>query len=324
MKGPFFPLHSTCLSLLQRYTEYQSSAGSSQPPATIKNFVNAYTARQEYSSKVHSVACQSGQQAKLAPGYPWYGSVEWSHLYFGARRCWAYPWDCEPGMEYLCADHIHEPQTEQFIATCLAHPQPSHQGQSSPSLQLELSESPPNTSRLICCPREILTLIATYLPLKSTLNLHATSRRLSSRLPPTDTLFWRSRTLQLHSPWMWELHDIYRSSSNANWKVLLQILTTTRREIIAGAKPYWYDNSAIEDGKTGNRGDGDAEIAIKTAASLPPLPLGLKNRQRIWMCLECVGMNGTQRKLNGLTDEETIEQIQKGHRVNYPLRSSKR
>jgi hypothetical protein len=54
MKGPFFPLHSACLSLLQKYTEYQSSAGSSQPPATIKSFVDAYTARQEYSSKVHS------------------------------------------------------------------------------------------------------------------------------------------------------------------------------------------------------------------------------------------------------------------------------
>ena len=227
-------------------------------------------------------------------------------------------------MEYLCADPIHEPRTEQFISTCLAHPQSSHQGQSSPSLQLELSELPPSTSRLICYPREILTLIASYLPLQSVLNLHAISRRLSSRLPPTDTLFWRSRTLQLHSPWMWELHDISRSSSNANWKALLQILTTTRREILAGAKQYWYENLAIEDDKTGNRGDGDAEIAMKTSASLPSLPLGLKNRQRIWMCLECVGMSGPQRKLNGLADEETIEQIRKGHRVNYPLGISKR
>ncbi len=29
------------------------------------------------------------------------------------------------------------------------------------------------------------------------------------------------------------------------------------------------------------------------------------------MCLECVGMNGTQRKLNGFADEGTIEQIPK-------------
>lgn len=89
-------------------------------------------------------------------------------------------------------------------------------------------------------------------------------------------------------------------------RTVLQILTTTRREILAGAKPYWYDNSAIEDGKTGNRCDEDAEIAIKTAASLE-----YRHCRWDWMCLECVGMNGTQRKLNGLADEETIEQIPK-------------
>lgn len=87
----------------------------------------------------------------------------------------------------------------------------------------------------------------------------------------------------------------------------------TRCEIIAGAIPYWYNKSAIEDRETGNRGDGDAAIAIKAPAPLPSLPLGLKNRQRIWMCLECVGMNGHQRRLIGLADEETIEQIQNGH-----------
>lgn len=169
--------------------QYQSSVGSSQPPITIPSFIDAYTARQEYCSKVHSAAWQSGQQAKLPPGYPWYGSVEWSHLYFGARRYWADPWDCEPGMEYLCADHILEPQTEQFISTCLAHPQSDRQRQCSPSSQLQLNEILLNASSLLYFPREILALIASYLPLQSALNLHATSRRLSSRLPPTDTMF---------------------------------------------------------------------------------------------------------------------------------------
>lgn len=315
MKEPFFPLHSVCLSLLRKYTEYQSSVGSSQSPVNIRKFVDACAARQEYSSKVHSAAWQSGQQAKLAPGYPWFGSVEWSHLYFGARRCWESPWNCEPGTEYLCADPIYEPRIEQFIATCLAHPQSSHQNQFS----FSLSELSKDESRLICCPREVLTLIAEYLPLQSALNLHAISRRLSSRLPAIDTRFWRSRTLQLHSSWMFELHSI-DGSSNANWRALLQILTTTRRQVLAGAKPYWYDKPVIENDETEDRGNEDGD----TAASLPSLPLGLKNRQRIWMCLECVGMNGTQRKLNGLAEEATIEQIRTSPRFNHPLRSSKR
>ena len=43
-------------------------------------------------------------------------------------------------MEFLCADPISEPQTEQFISTCLAHPQSNRQDQSLPSLQLQLSK----------------------------------------------------------------------------------------------------------------------------------------------------------------------------------------
>lgn len=307
--GPFFPLHSACLNLLQHYTQYQSSAGSLQPPTTFRNLVDAYAARLEYTSKLHSAACESGQQGKFPPGYTWYGTVEWSHLYFGARRFWADPWDCEPGMEFLCADPIREPRTEHFISTCLAHPQSNRQNQSSPSSQRQLSETPRNASLLIQCPREILTLISSYLPLRSALNLHSTSRGLTSRLPSTDMLFWRSRALQLHGPWFWELHNPRISSANANWRALLQILTTTRGDILAGSKPYWHDKLAIEDSVRRKRGDENANITFKTLTPLPSLPLGLKNRQRIWMCLECVSMKGPQRRMQGLADEETIEQI---------------
>lgn len=319
--GSFFPLHSACLSLLQKYTQYQSSVGSLQPPTTIKNFVDAFNARLEYSSKIHSAAWLSGQQAKLPPSYPWYGTVEWSHLYFGARRFWADPWDCESGMEFLCADPLQEPQTQQFLLTWFAYPQSNLQVPSLPSSHLQSSGILPNASPLIRCPREILMLIF-HLPLRSALHLSATSRTLSSRLPPTDTLFWRSHTLHLHSPWFWELHSLRISSADSNWKALLQSLTRTRREILAEAKPYWYyKNSTInEHGKNANKIDEHVE---DTAPSLPLLPLGLKNRQRIWMCLECVGMDGSQRKLAGVPDEETIEQIRNGRWNEYSSKRSK-
>lgn len=311
--GSFYPLHSACLGLLQQYTQpqYQNNADSLQIPTTIKNFVDAFTARQDYSSKLHSAAWQSGQQAMLPPGYPWYGAVEWSHLYFGARRFWADPWDCCPGMEFLCANPIHEPQTEQFILICLTYPQSNFQNQSPPTLQPQQSETLQDACPFLRCPQEILRLITSYLPLKSALRLHATNRKLSSRLPLTDASFWHFRALQLHSPWFWELLSPRRASVNGNWKALLQILTTARREILAGSNPYWHNNSTTEDSKTGRIADATADITIQMATPLPSLPLGLKNRQRIWMCLECVGMNGTQRKLAGLADEETIEQVTK-------------
>ena len=104
---------------------------------------------------------------------------------------------------------------------------------------------------------------------------------------PIDTRFWRLHTLRLHGSWLWELQNHRRSFASANWKALLQTLTRARLEILMGAKPYWNDRPAAMNGETEKEGDGHAGSAVLS------LPLGLTNRQRIWMCLECVGVNGT-------------------------------
>lgn len=291
----FFPVHSVCVDLLHGFTQHQSSVRSPYLPKTIKDFVDTCAACQEFSKKEHGRIWTGKQRDSRPPDYDRYGCVEWSHLYLGARRFWTDPWDCEPGQEYLCADPIWELQTDQFITQCLACPKSTSQHLFSFSLeQLQLNDSPLSKSPLLRCPSEILQLIASYLPLRSAIDLHASNRRLSSLINPCEDEFWRFHTLRIHGPWFWELwgrHGPLTGSSYANWEEMLKTLTASRRKILKGAEPYWHDKSVNAEIETTNNSGQNADI--KTLL----LPLGLQNRQRIWMCLESLDVDSKSERL---------------------------
>lgn len=286
----FFPLHSTCADILQRFTRHQSRFRSSNLPKSVKDFVDACIACQEFSKNEESRIWISNQRDKRPSNYDRYGCVEWPHLYFGARRFWTDPWDCTPGQEYLCADPIADPQIDQLVTQCLARPKSSSQNLFSLSIeQLQLQDSTPSKSLLMRCPTEILQLIASHLPLRSAINLHASSHRLSALISPSERDFWRSHTLRLHGPWFWELRDHQgsstKSSSYTNWEELLRMLSLSRREIAKGAQPYWLWSPANEHIEAASQHPhGHDENALS-------LPLGLRNRQRIWMCLESLNID---------------------------------
>lgn len=284
----FFPLHSTCADLLQRFTQYQSRFRSSKLPKSITDFFDACIACQEFSKEEHVRIWTTKQRDTRPPDYPRYGCVEWSHLYFGARRFWTDPWDCTPGQEYLCADPTSGPETDQLVIQCLARPKSSSQNLFSFSTkQLQLQDSAPSKSPLMRSPPEILQLIASHLPLQSAINLYASSHQLSSLISASETDFWRSHTLRLHGPWFWELWDHRGSStefsSYSNWEEVLKMLSLSRREIVKGARPYWLESPANEN--------------IDAASNTPSLSLGLRNRQRIWMCLESLDVDGRSEQL---------------------------
>ena len=146
-------------------------------------------------------------------------------------------------------------------------------------------------------------MIAYQLPLRSALNLYATSRAVVSLLSPLDAVFWRERTLRLHGDWLWELYNFEAIPFGASWRTLLQALTAARRQILTGANPYWIEDSETSELGTDLKDEGDVTLTDSADSPLPALPIGLKNRQRIWMCLECVGMDGSQKSLCGLKDE---------------------
>lgn len=303
----FFPVHSVCVDLLQVFTRRQSSFLSPHLPKTIKDFVDTCAVCQEFSNKEEGVWATKHIDNR-PPDYNRYGCVEWSHLYLGARRFWTDPWDCEPGQEHLCANPMSELQSDQFIAQCLAYPNQTSQHLFSFSLkQLQLRDSPASTSPLMRCPSEILQLIASSLPLKSAINLHASSRRLSSLIDPREGEFWRFHTLRLHGPWFWELLGHHLSStgpSHANWEEMLKTLTASRRKILKGAEPYWRnDRSANVNIETTNNSCQNADKKTHL------LPLGLQNRQRIWMCLELLNVDGKSEKA----------EVDESRRSNSPL-----
>lgn len=290
----FFPLHAVCADILQRFVQHASNLSNS-----IAKFIDACTACQQFSKEEHGKIWRRNMRDLRPPDYDRYGCVEWSHLYFGARRFWSDPWDCQPGQEYLCTDPTTEPKIDEWIIQCLASSKSSSSILfSSSTLQSQLQSQSQfqdfslDDSLLMRCPTEILRLIASHLPLRSAINLHASSRRLSAKINESEQDFWHSHTLRLHSAWFWELggHQSPISSTQVpsypNWKKVLMMLTQSRGMIMKGAQPWWLKLSSGHKGKVAARQDKKMQ-----ENALLSLPLSLRNRQRIWMCLEDVDVS---------------------------------
>lgn len=292
----FYPVHSTCADILQRFTHHQSLSPSSNLPKSVKDFFDECVACQMFSLKEYRRIRRSNQGDTRPPDYPRYHSVEWSHLYFGARRFWEDPWDCMPGQEYLCANPMSDFHVHRLVTQYLARPKSSPQHLFSiPIEQWQFPDSAPSESPLMRCPTEILQSFASYLPLRSAINFHASSRWLSTLIIANESDFWRSHTLRLHGPWFWELWNHKGSSeelsSYRNWEELLKMLSLNRRRIIKGAQPYWLESPANECIDTASEcEDNDDE-------NTPSVSLRLRNRQRMWMCLESLDIDGMSKPL---------------------------
>lgn len=139
------------------------------------------------------------------------------------------------------------------------------------------------------CPTEILQLIVFHLPLRSAMNLRAGSPRLSSLISDNERDFWRPHILRLHGSWFRQLWDRPSFSKDSlldqNWEQLLKMLDLSRHEIMKGAQPYWHISPAKEHIDTANNHEHSKDDNTQS------LPLGLRNRQRIWMCLESLNID---------------------------------
>ena len=261
------------------------------------DFIHACDACLKHSGEENGAVWMQEHEDGTLSEFPRYGYVEWSHLYYGALRFWANPWNCKPGDEYLCADPLSELKIDQFVTDCLGRSKSGSQNLFSIAQErLQLQDLAPSRSALTQCPTEILQLIVSYLPLRSAINLHACSYRLSSRIVTSESNFWRSYTVRLHGLWFWELWNYQCSPkdffSYANWEHLLKVLSLSRRDILKEAQP---DRLELIPG-TNLKMPRRRERTEYTVA--PLLPLGLRNRQRIWMCLESLDTSDEFRSLD--------------------------
>lgn len=277
----YFTIHGACMKILDIFIQNQIKSESLRSPRTIREFIDACIARQHESMALFDA---SWLLEPLPPHWATFQNVEHSHLYFGARRFWTDPWDCIPGFEQFCTDPIWEPNTEDFISTCLARVRSNEKCPSSSSSKqlrpLREEEQPSSRNPFTCFPREILDLIVSHLSLREEVSLCSSSPKLLHFL---NNRFWRFHTLRLHGCWFWELRHYPTSCQTKNWKDLLHALTLNRFQIQKGAEPFWLAKSAIK-----NSDDRDIN-GTHSRTLVPPLPLGIWNRQRIWMCLEYIG-----------------------------------
>lgn len=278
----YFTIHAACVKILHTFFQYENKYPSQNSPKSLRDFIDASIARQEESRDLFRNLGAIGKQEDLPSSWASFQNVDYSHLYFGARRFWADPWDCEPGSEHLCASPINLPEAEDFISICLACEVPSQGCPRSKCFeQLRPSEVAPRSQNLLThLPREVLDMIVSPLSVRDSLSILSSTPKLFHCI---DGKFWRLHTLRLHGGWLWELQHYQPPSPTDNWKALLHVLTTSRTKLLREAGPYWIVASAGETAYIGSSSETDL------VRSAPPLPLGLVNRQRIWMCLEFLG-----------------------------------
>ena len=263
------------MNILRRFFDYQAKFPSPNAPKLVKELIVAWCTRQKDVNELSTMYAARGESGSLPSNWAMFSGVEHSHLYFGARRFWTDPWDCVPGYEYLCADPTEESEPEAFLSTYLTHPHPNCDSLSSSSAEQvkSLKDLSLSHNHVIHLPREIYDLVISHLSLKDALSFCSSSQNLSELC---DNAFWRLQTMRLHGCWLWELRGPDYLSPDENWKGLLKLLTANRSQIQEGAKPYWHNTFA-------NKSPDNGEL------SKVPLSLGLRNRQRIWMCLESLG-----------------------------------
>lgn len=274
------------MDILQQFLDYQASCPSPHSPKRVKEVVVAWQKDQRDGIMFSELYEDRGESRSLRSNWEIHPNIEHSHLYFGARRFWTDPWDYVPGHEYLCADPTQEPESEAFLSTCLTRPHLNCNTLfSSSAVQVGSSEDVVlSRSELVNLPREIHDLIISHLSLKAALSFYSSNRKLSKIC---DGTFWRFQTIRLHGGWLWELRRPNSFSPDDNWKILLQLLTKNRSKIREGAKPYWDSTVASKNAKPVHKSPDGAEL------SKVSLPLGLRNRQRIWMCLRFLQVYGS-------------------------------
>ncbi|KAI8682584.1 F-box domain-containing protein [Fusarium sp. Ph1] len=260
-----FPLHDACLTIVQHVLTWRArlSPGGGSPPS-LTGIYKALCAQFAFNLQ---------EKKRIDKERGFYGStdymgygLEFDHGYYGARVFWASEgWEPTKANEWYCNDPITVRNLAEFVSALLVkEPSGAKQEENARSdTTVEVSNlKAPLCSSLEYLPREILDLVASFLPTSSTLRLRRCSKTLISRVV-LDQQFWRSQLLGgCVAPHIWDLGDVDRYSeasvipagktlSHHDWKGLVQKLA--RRDHI-----------------------------IKEDESMPSPPWGLRNRCRIW------------------------------------------
>ena len=280
--------HSHCLDLFHRFARarYHDDNEEKMNPTTLQQLLRALELRQV----IYQDACTfcnppPRQSCRMA---------RWQHCFFGAQEAgWGQEaWRSHAGDELYCADPIRVPRLKEFTVSYDEMPLDKESAMQGPANK-EIAQGP------FDLPIEIFEHVCWCLDLRSVCAIRSTCHRARERLAHLPT-FWRVRTIDMHGDWFWELSEPTTfPPRTTNWMQLLWQIEFARAEILRQA-------GFVRGGRSLEH-LSDHQLYEETIyrpmlfdyEGRPKLPLGLKNRLRIWCCLQSIGKDGTQIKLPG-------------------------
>ena len=211
--------------------------------------------------------------------------VMWEHSFFGAQSAWIVDcdsWGSDAGNDVYCADPVEVSQLSEFACSYLVSANAERDGTAT------VTSNPPSNS-LLDLPPELLQAVLSSLPLRSVASMRRTCRKAGAFLSDAAP-FWRSKAIYMHGDWFWELknRDLFPQQTT-NWRQLLWQIETTRSEILDNAGPL----------SRASLPEHNRRLVLCDNKGRLTLPLGLKNRLRIWCCIASIGKDGTQIALQG-------------------------
>lgn len=192
-----------------------------------------------------------------------------------------------PDLEPFASSYIKTP-VKAFL------PQDSFLEGTSAKPDAKMESHPSNILALLL---ELLDQVCSHLPLRTSLALNATCQTLHWRIDSRPA-YWYQQLLRLHGDWLWELRDDKIFTGQWDWKALLHRLEKMPVSVFASADiPYGWKYEITPEDRTA---DFYKKIEFDDKGRRNP-PFGLKNRFRIWCCIESVGKGGREINLQGQT-----------------------
>ncbi|KAI9805517.1 MAG: hypothetical protein M1825_000768 [Sarcosagium campestre] len=300
VRRPNIPLHTQCVRIHDRLLSWLFDA----------------TGRAPSRADVRSKICRQYYKTIRARIYD-EGDVyciNWEHGYDGACQFTGREWECEPGWEWIVADPIENIANLTTDVLALLEAAPAENLTDGPSKPMDIDASNAriyDDASLSGLPVELLEKIMSFLPLDAILQLHRSSKAMCERAA-TNQSFWRDALISAKAlPWLWDLdsQECFAKDAEAkqlvggkqwDWRKLVQDL---RRE---GPRPTLKFEDRIPtmaDWKAKHRAATTGPDEVSDC-----LPLGLRNRRRIWRLLMILANTspksscGMKRRLESLTD----------------------
>ena len=273
--------HTNCLQLFDTFAEsrIRRHRNVDNVPLHLPELVRALELRRAFNNDY----CRCSIRNRMEPCVR---MTLWEHFFVGAQVAWGpSDWEGSAGDEICSADPM---EVSGLTAFARCHTEALRLNDDEAGI-LSLNYS---TNGLLNLPSEPFQMICERFPLRGAPAVRNSCCRTRELLRDTSP-FWKKKAIGMHGDWFWELEDTEMfPAKKTNWMKVLWQIEVSRAEVFsrAGFSRNERERIYLERRQLCKEGFNPSDGA---------LPLGLKNRLRIWCCLESFGKDGTQITISG-------------------------